>query len=124
MIRGLNLAVMFLLEIAVYVCVCYWGLTLDAALVVRVLAGVGGAALLAVVWGLLGAPKARRPVRGLGRLLLEVLWFGAGVLALAAAGPVLLAGVFAAVFVTNAALRAVWRQSPFLPGGTTLGYDG
>lgn len=124
MTKALNLALMFLLEVAVYVAVCYWGFTLDAATAVRGVVGVGAAVLLAVVWALLGAPKARYPVRGPGRVLLEVLWFGAGQLALLASGHPVLAGVFGVLFVTNAVLRAVWRQSPFLPAGSTLGYDG
>ena len=71
--------------------------------------GVGGPVLLAVVWALFGAPRAARPARGPVRVLLEVLWFGCGAAALAAAGRTAWAAAFAALYVLNAALRTVSR---------------
>lgn len=99
--KGANLLLMFLLELGVLFSVGYWGLTLDAALLVRIAAAAGGVALLVAVWAVFGAAKdARIPLRGPSRAVLEVLWFGGGAAALAAAGAV----------AVNAALRVTWRQ--------------
>jgi hypothetical protein len=43
-------------------------------------------------------------------VLLEVLWFGCGAAALAAAGRPGWATAFAGLFVVNAALRVLWDQ--------------
>ncbi|MBB4705240.1 YrdB family protein [Sphaerisporangium siamense] len=110
MAKGTNMGLMFVLELAVYLAVGYWGFTLGAAWPVRILAGVGGPVAFAVVWGLLGSPKARVPLRGASRALLEVLWFSGGVMATAAAGLTTAALVFAAAFAVNAALRVAWKQ--------------
>ncbi len=108
--RGANLLLMFLLELGVYVAVAFWGLRIGPSWTVKVLAGLGGPLVLAVIWGVLASPRARWPVRGLARAGLEVAWFGAGTAALAAAGLVLPAIVFACLYLVNAALRRLWRQ--------------
>ncbi|PPS83708.1 DUF2568 domain-containing protein [Streptomyces sp. MH60] len=61
-------------------------------------------------WAPFGAPRARYPARGGGRVVLEVLWFGAGAAALAASGRPVLAAVFAGVCLADAVLGRRWRQ--------------
>ena len=100
---------MFALEVGVYVAAGYWGFTLDGPLAARVAAGVGAPVLLAIGWGLLGSPRARWPLRGVARVVLEVAWFGAGALALLFSGHPFAALVFWLLFVGNAVLRALWR---------------
>lgn len=113
MLRGLNLALMFVLEIAVYVAVAVWGWQRPGAYNMTV--AFSAPVLMALVWGTFGAPKARLPLRGVARIVLEVLWFGAGLLALLEIGQLRLATAFGLLFVVNAALRVHWRQSPFRP---------
>ncbi|RKS09586.1 uncharacterized protein DUF2568 [Nocardiopsis sp. Huas11] len=63
--KGANLLLMFLLEPGVLFSVGYWGLTLDASLMVRVAAAVYGVALFIAVWAVFGAAQhARVPLRG------------------------------------------------------------
>ncbi|WP_248961083.1 YrdB family protein [Sphaerisporangium perillae] len=109
-VKGANLALMFFLELGVYLAVGYWGFTVSPNWAVKLLLGVGGPVLFGVVWGVFGSPKASVPLRGLGRVVLEVLWFGGGVAAAAAAGLSTTSAVFAALFVLNAVLRIVWNQ--------------
>ncbi len=110
--RGANLGLTFLLEVAVYLAVGHWGLTLAAALPIRLLAGIGGPLLFALLWGTLAAPKARIRLRGLTRAGFEIAWFGGGAAALAAAGSPAWAAVLAALFLVNAVLRIIWHGGP------------
>ncbi|MFI7394690.1 YrdB family protein [Streptomyces tendae] len=109
-LKALNLLVMFLLELAVYAAVVLWGVDVGDARPVEVALGVGAPVVMMTVWALFGSPRARYPARGGGRIVLEVLWFGAGGAALAASGRPRWAAVFAGVFLVNAALRRLWRQ--------------
>lgn len=110
-VKGANLLVMFLLELGVLASVGYWGWTLDANLAVRLLAGIGGVALFIGVWAIFGAANdATIPLHGYSRALLEILWFGGGATALAAAGRTAPAAIFAAIYLINAALRLYWKQ--------------
>jgi hypothetical protein len=109
-LKGANLGLMFLLELAVYAAVGYWGFTVSSNLAVKLLAGLGGPVLFAVVWGVFGAPKASVPLHGLGRAALEIVWFGGGAGALLAAGLVTPAAVFTVLYLVNAGFRLIWHQ--------------
>ncbi|MFD5051578.1 YrdB family protein [Streptomyces tendae] len=109
-LKTLNLLVMFLLELAVYIAVVLWGITVGDGWPVEVALGVGAPAVMMTAWALFGSPRARYPARRGGRVVLEVLWFGAGAAALAAAGRPGWAAVLAGVFLVNAALRRLWEQ--------------
>lgn len=56
--KGVLLALAFLLELAMLAAAGWWGFTLDAGWPVRVLAGIGVPLLLAVVWGVFCSPRA------------------------------------------------------------------
>lgn len=106
-----NLLLMFLLELGTLAAAAYWGFTIAAPLAVRILAGLGAPAVLIVVWAVFGAANgARIPLKGFARVVLEVLWFGSAVAALAAAGRSGWAVTFAVAFAVNAALRLFWKQ--------------
>ncbi|WP_308249983.1 YrdB family protein [Sphaerisporangium fuscum] len=107
--KGANAALMFFLELAVYLSVGYWGFTVSPNWLLKILLGVGGPVLFGVVWGIFGSPKASIPLHGVGRVVLEVLWFGGGIAAAAAAGLVTTSVVFAVLFIVNAVLRLAWN---------------
>lgn len=109
-LKGINLGVIFLLELAVLGSVGLWGFTLRTAVGWKWLLGLGGPAVLIVLWGLFGAPTAAHKVHGAVRVLFELGWFGVGVAALAAAGYLTQAAVFAAVGVVSKVLAVVWHQ--------------
>ncbi|MEU1393841.1 MULTISPECIES: YrdB family protein [unclassified Nonomuraea] len=111
--KNANAALMFFLELGVLGAVAYWGFTLSPNWAIKLLAGLGGPALFIAAWALFGAgggANATIPLTGLARVVLEIVWFGGGALALYAAGRVTPAIVFAAVFVVNALLRVIWKQ--------------
>lgn len=102
MIRGLNLGLAFLIELAVLFAVGYWGSTLSSRMPLRLAAGIGAPLLMAMLWGLLAAPKASLPLRGAADATFRIVWFGVGALAFWFAGRPLAALALAAVYAANA----------------------
>ncbi|MFH8382656.1 YrdB family protein [Kitasatospora sp. NPDC018058] len=96
----------FLLEMSVYVSAGYWGFTRTARLPLRLALATGAVALLIVVWGQFGSPTATHPLHGPARAVLELVWFGAGDLALLAAGGRRAALWFTAAWALSTALQA------------------
>jgi hypothetical protein len=61
--------------------------------------------------GVFAAPKSGRRLRGAGLTAVQMSFFAAGVVALAASGQRVLAAIFAVVVVVNAVLLHYWRDS-------------
>lgn len=108
--KSLNLLVVFLSELAVLASVATWGFTLGTGWVVRLLAGIGGPAVMIALWWLFGAPDAPHKVHGAIRVAFETGWFGAGAVALALAGYTALALVLAVVMALSKGLAVAWHQ--------------
>jgi hypothetical protein len=108
--RSLNLVFRFLLEIIVLVALFLWGVSISDQFVVQVLFGLGAPAIVIVVWALFVAPKASRRLPDPQRLAVEVVVFGAGVLAFLAAGHMMLAVLLAAAAGLNLWLMFDWGQ--------------
>ncbi|KUM97676.1 hypothetical protein AQI88_07095 [Streptomyces cellostaticus] len=106
--KAVNLGVILLLELGVLGSAWYWGYTHGGT--GGLLIGVFGAGALGWLWGLFGSPRARFKVRGAARVAFEVLWFGAGALALYAAGAHTWAVAFAVVCVISKTLAHIWDQ--------------
>jgi len=109
-IKAANLGVLFLIELAALAAVSYWGFTRDVAAPLAWLLGLGAPAVLIVLWALFGSQKASYKTRGAVRVGFELVWFGAGVAALFAAGAVVWAVALAAVCAVSKALAVIWRQ--------------
>jgi hypothetical protein len=84
-IIGVSLAVQFAAELAVLAALAVWGY--------GAVEGIGG----------FGAPRGPRHLTGTARRLLQVVWFGAGALALGAAWTPVAGLVFALVVAANVA---------------------
>ncbi|WP_067709079.1 DUF2568 domain-containing protein [Nocardia yamanashiensis] len=116
-LRGANLLLMFLLELAVLAAAAWWGATLDAPLPIRILTALAAPALFITIWALFGAAKdARYPQTGWRRALLELIWFGAAALLLAFAWTPLAGALFVAIWIVNGLLRIAWGQVHTQPG--------
>lgn len=63
-----------------------------------------------MLWALFGAPGASHALHGAVRIVFECGWFGAGVVALWAAGRTAPAAVFGILFVLSTVLARVWNQ--------------
>jgi hypothetical protein len=98
-----NLALKFFLELAAFAAFAYWGAnTGDGA--TSVLLAIAAPALAIVLWAIFAAPKSGRRLPDAARVPFELAVFALAATALAAAGSVLLAVVFAVFVVVNAAL--------------------
>jgi hypothetical protein len=106
-LRSANLTVRLLCELGLLVALAVWGLHASSGLAGSLALGLGAPLLAAAVWGLLVAPASRRRLADPVRLLVEVLLFAAGVVALALAGFPLVAVGFAAVVAVNIMLDRV-----------------
>ena len=109
---GILLVLRFLLELALIAAVGAGAWTVAGGEAAGALAASIAAAAVVVIWGLAIAPKARRRLPDPARLMLEMVLFVTGGLALAATGQTLLGIVFA---MTSAAVAVAVRQ---LSGGT------
>ncbi|MFJ9536798.1 YrdB family protein [Streptomyces sp. NPDC101225] len=108
--KAANLGVLFLIELGALAAVGVWGFTRDVAAPLGWLLGLGAPAVLVVLWALFGSQKATYKTRGAVRVGFELLWFGAGVVALWAAGAAGWAIAFAAVCAVSKTLAVVWHQ--------------
>ena len=109
-LKSINLAIRFLLEICVLIAVGTWGFKTGLGWFIKILLGIGLPLLIAIVWGMFGAPKAAYHLDGLPLLALEVLVFGLGVAALIATKNYSLAWGFAAIVIVNKGLLVIWGQ--------------
>ena len=106
------LALAFLAELGMLAAFVVGGLALPAPAAVRVLVAVAAPVAAATVWGTFLAPRARRPLRDPGRLLLEVALFGAAVVVLVLAGHPVAATVLgvAALLTVPLSHRPEWLR--------------
>src|SRR5690242_11237785 len=109
-LKNVNLALAFLLELCMLAALGYWGFTLDQGLAVRAGAGLGAPIVAAVIWGMWMAPRAARRLPDQQHLVVELIMFGVAIAALGAAGRPQLAVAFGLVYALNILLRYVWRQ--------------
>src|SRR5438132_8758669 len=105
LLKNINLALAFLLELCMLAALGYWGFTLDQGLAVRVGAGLGVPIVVAAVWGMWMAPRASNRLQGPLHLILELILFGLAIAALYTAGRPWLALAFGIVYVINLVLR-------------------
>ena len=93
----------FLSELAALAALAWWGATVSGPTAVRVLLAVGTPLVAAILWGVFAAPNA--PVHAaVLSLLIKVVVFGAGALALLATGHPRLALALALVAVLSSLL--------------------
>lgn len=108
-LQSINLALAFLLELGMLAAFAYWGFHTGSTVLTRLLLGVGVPLAAAVIWWLFMAPKATRRLQGTAYLVVKVILFGLAATALAEAGLVVLAIVFAVLFVVNTILLYAWE---------------
>jgi hypothetical protein len=119
-----NLALRFLLELAGVASVGWWGYQLPTDGGLGIALAVAAPAVFVLAWWRIVAPRAVNPIPQPTRVVI-----GTGVLLLAAAalwsaGQPLLAGIFAALVLVNAALMPVLGTQPHdTVGGHRMGEE-
>lgn len=109
-IKNTNLALAFLLELAMLAAYGYWGFQTGDGTFVKIVLGIGVPIVVIILWGLFEAPRAYRPLPQPWHFILKVVLFGISVVALFAAGRTDLALVFAALLIINALLLRVFPE--------------
>jgi hypothetical protein len=108
-LKTLNLAVRFLLELCMLVAVGYWGFETRSG-AMRIVLGIGLPVLLIVTWSLFVAPKAVYPLRGIPHIVVSLILLSLGALALFASGRASLGWAYVVILVVNQILLIVWKQ--------------
>ncbi|RAQ96003.1 YrdB family protein [Thermogemmatispora tikiterensis] len=111
MLKELNRALRFLLEVALILTLGYWGASTSLALTLRFFLGLALPLLAMLVWGLLVAPKARHRLVDPWRLLIELALFSLAALALWDRQFYLLAIALVALFLLNRLALSLWGQN-------------
>lgn len=109
-LKMLNLAIRFLLELCMLAAVGYWGFKTQTGWLMKILFGIGLPILIAFLWGAFLAPKATRPLSGASFLTLELILFSTGAVALFASGKPTLGWIYTITVVVNKILLFVWKQ--------------
>lgn len=108
-LRGANLALKFLLELAAFAAFAVWGASVGHG-VVPVLLAIAAPALAIALWGVFAAPKSERRLSATARVPFELAVFGLAAAALFAAASTELAIAFTVVAIVNAALLGLFGQ--------------
>ena len=109
-LKVLNLAVRFLLELCMLAAVAFWGFKTQSSWLMKLLFGLGLPLLIAVLWGMFLAPRATRPLSGVAFLSLELVLFATGAVALFASGKATLGWAYMIVLIVNKLLLVMWKQ--------------
>lgn len=108
-LKMLNLAIRFLLELCMLAAVGYWGFRTQSG-VMKIILGIGLPVLLVVIWSLFVAPKSFYPLHGIAHIVLSLVLLGSGAVALFVSGQVTLGWIYAILLVVNQVLLIVWKQ--------------
>jgi hypothetical protein len=106
-----NEALAFLLELAAFGAMAWWGFRTGGNVALHLLLGIGTPALAVVLWSLVAAPKARFKVPLPVVLLVKAVVFAGAALCLYGVGHHALALVFAVVALVNTALATADRNA-------------
>lgn len=110
LLKSANLGLAFFLELGVLVALGYWGFQTGQGTLGQIALGIGLPVIAIGVWAVLGAPKSTRRLRGPWLLLLRIVFFGGGAVALYAAGQQIIGIAFAVVAAINLILMYAWGQ--------------
>jgi hypothetical protein len=107
--QAANLALKFLLELAMLAALGVWGATVGTG-AVAVIAALAAPAAAIVLWAIFAAPRSNHRLPTAARVPFELTLFGLAAAALAAAGHWIAALVFAVLVLVNALLLTVFGQ--------------
>jgi hypothetical protein len=97
----INMVLRFVLELCALAALGYWGFATGSGPLTKAVLGLGAPILAAVAWGAFVAPKAVHPLQDPGKLLVELLVFGAAAGGLLLAGQPFLAGLLLVAYAIN-----------------------
>jgi hypothetical protein len=109
-LKSLNLALAFFLELCVLAAFVYWGFHLDTNIFFQIIAGVGLPLVVIILWGIWLAPNADLRL-GLGWLvLLKTVLFGLASIALILSGQSQFGIGLLGIFAMSEIFGLIWGQ--------------
>ena len=109
-LRGINLALAFLLELVALGAFAYWGFTATDSTVLNLVLAIGLTIVAIVLWGIFAAPKSARRLRGGALIAFKVVFFALACVALFAASSPTLGVIFGVLVAVNLVLAYAWKQ--------------
>jgi Protein of unknown function (DUF2568) len=109
-LKVVNAGLAFLLELAMFTALGYWGFYGDKNILVKWTLGISLPLLTAFVWGMFLAPKAVYRLNSMSGNLLSLILFLLAATALFYTQHPVLAMLFASIAVVNRTLILIWRQ--------------
>lgn len=109
--KNANLALAFVLELAVYASVAVAAYqAVPGGRLPKLGAAAGGVIAMIVLWSVFGAPSASVTLHGAALVVFQAAWFAVGVVALLSAGRRWMGLALAVVTVLNLVLIFHWHQ--------------
>jgi hypothetical protein len=109
MLRGLSLALKFLVELAAFAAFAYWGASVGSGATSVALA-IAAPVVAIALWGVFAAPRSKRRLATAARIPFELSVFGLAVVALLVAGATVAAVVLAVLVATSTVLLSRFEQ--------------
>ena len=109
-LKIINAGLAFFLELAMLAGLGYWGFYGDKNVLAKWILGIGLPVVVAVVWGMLFAPKAAHRLNVTGGTLLSLILFLLAATAVFYTQHPVLAIIFAVTAVINRVLIVIWQQ--------------
>ncbi|WHY92603.1 YrdB family protein [Neobacillus cucumis] len=109
-LQFLNLLLRFLLELTSLYVWGYLGYKTGNSPLFQWLLAIGAPLVVAVIWGLMGAPKAAIQLSEPVHLILEIIVFGLPILLLVTVGKSEMAWILGSLLLVNKLLMYFWKQ--------------
>lgn len=109
MLKNLNLALRFLLELGSLISVGCWGYIQGSGKLHKIIFMILPMLVVALVWGVFGSPKAPFRLSTMMRTALLFVIYLLAILALVDTGKTTLAIIFTVAIIVNSVLMGIWK---------------
>ncbi|MGG3890505.1 YrdB family protein [Metabacillus fastidiosus] len=110
LIKSLNIALRFLIELCSLFAIGYWGFQMGKGILLKSILGIGAPLTIAVIWAMFGSPNASYQLNSGLRLSLELIIYLLASAAIYTTGRPKTAVLFITIALANLTLMYVWRQ--------------
>jgi len=107
MLKSLNLALAFILELCILAAFAYFGFTSASQLPLQIVLAIGLPVVVGVIWGIWLAPRSSRRLKEPWLLIAKIVLFALATVALYVAGQTLAALILGVLFLVNTTLLYV-----------------
>lgn len=109
MVKVINLAVRFILELIILFSLGYWGFSHGSGIILKIILGVGLPLIAAFIWGKTISPKATFNLSLLWTLVIEAVIFTSAIYCLVQLGYQWFAVVFGLIALINRFVIIRWK---------------